>query len=73
MMADKSEALETALWAAMVALQEKAALTRRLSTQAPGHGNSDFGARFTEQVESLEQQIATIRQVLQDDKLFGTG
>jgi two-component system, chemotaxis family, protein-glutamate methylesterase/glutaminase len=64
MMAEQSEALETALWMALNTLDEHATLSRRLLTQAQERGHDWLARRFTEKVEESEQRAAIIRQVL---------
>lgn len=57
---EQSEELERALWAAVRALEESAALSRRLSTREPG----ELRARFAEKARTQDQQADLIRQML---------
>jgi len=64
LLAHQSEYLEAALWAALRALEEQAALSRRLSERAQGRGHSRAASQFTEQALETEQRSHVIRQVL---------
>lgn len=57
---EMSAATEAALWAAMRALEEKAALTRRLSASSP----KDMEERMRDQAEADEAHAETIRKIL---------
>ncbi|MET0388783.1 MAG: chemotaxis protein CheB [Polyangiales bacterium] len=61
----QDESMERALWAAVRALEESAALSRRLSIKAVG----ELRRRFTESSATFAQQAETIRAVL----LHGSG
>lgn len=64
---DQAHAVEAALWAAMRALEEKAALSVRLSQQTNAHGIAD---RFREQAQDYRDHAETIRGMLfEDEKL----
>lgn len=58
---EQAQAVETALWAAMRALEEKAALETRLSAST---SDSKMGSRFKEQAESDQAHAETIRRLL---------
>lgn len=61
----QSTALEAALWAALRALQEKAALMRRLALNARNRGRGLVAARFEEQAKEVEEQEEVIRHALE--------
>jgi two-component system chemotaxis response regulator CheB len=64
LMAEQVEALDGALWTALRALEENAALSRRLATQAEQRGFHRAAARFREQQRNGEQHALVIRKVL---------
>lgn len=57
-------ALETALWGALRALEEQAALGRRLAVRARELGQLKSAARYEERADAAQQQARTVRQVL---------
>jgi two-component system chemotaxis response regulator CheB len=57
-------ALETALWAALRALEEQAALGWRLSLRARELRQLKSAARYEERAEAAQEQARTLRQVL---------
>lgn len=60
----QGDALESALWTAVVTLKERAALSRRLSAKM-GDRQQDFAARrLAAQAADMDQHAATIRGVL---------
>jgi two-component system chemotaxis response regulator CheB len=71
-LAEQSEALETALWAALNTLEESASLSRRLARQAHERGQSWLAARFNERIRESEQRADAIRQVLSKDETAAT-
>lgn len=58
-------ALESALWAALRALEEQASLGRRMAARARGLGQVKSAVRFDERAESSEQQARVVRETLQ--------
>jgi two-component system chemotaxis response regulator CheB len=62
---EQSLALESALWAALRALEEQAALGRRLASRARDLGQVKSATRFDERAESAEHQAQVVRQTLQ--------
>jgi two-component system chemotaxis response regulator CheB len=64
LLARQSEQLEEAFWTALRALEEKAALSRRLCVRAQERGHVQAAAAFNEQGREAEQQAALIRDVL---------
>lgn len=59
----KEAALEAALWAAVVALEERGDLTRRLYRRMSGLGTS-AGDRYLRQASEIEEQAVLIRDLL---------
>ncbi len=64
----KEAALEAALWAAVVALEERADLTRRLSRRMSPSSPS-AGERYLSQVHEMEEHAVLIRELLASIKL----
>lgn len=64
LLAAQSEALEEALWNALRALEEKAALTQRLAERAYDRNGKISAQRFEEQAQINHQRAALIRQML---------
>jgi two-component system chemotaxis response regulator CheB len=61
MLVEQGEALEGALWTAVRALEERAALFRRVTKSSTASG---LPARSAEQADELEQQAGLIRELL---------
>jgi two-component system chemotaxis response regulator CheB len=64
LLAEQSEELEAALWAALRALEEQAALTRRLADRGRERGRTALVARFEERAEQAQSRATLIRQAL---------
>ena len=64
LLAEQSEALETALWTALRALEEKAALVHRLAGRARDRRQLLSAERFAEQAQVAQQRATLIRQLL---------
>jgi two-component system chemotaxis response regulator CheB len=64
LLAHQADQLEAALWTALRALEEHAALSRRLSTRASGGGHTRSAAVFTEHAVDAEHRASLIRTVL---------
>src|SRR4051794_13840010 len=62
--AEQSEALEAALWTALRALEERAALAGRLVERLQKRGNGRSAAFFQRQSDESKHRAAVIRQVL---------
>ena len=58
---EQGRALEMAMWAALRALEERAALMRRMARRAVESGHERTAVRFTEQATDLDDRAATIR------------
>lgn len=56
--------LDTALWVALRALEERSSLARRLSQRLRTRGNESAAARYDQQVEEAERNADIIRAVL---------
>ncbi|PPS45348.1 chemotaxis protein CheB [Chroococcidiopsis sp. TS-821] len=64
LLAEQSEALEEALWNALRALEEKAALSQRLATQARTRNQPYSAKRFQTQGEDAQAQAKLVRNLL---------
>lgn len=64
LLAEQSEALETALWNAFRALEERAALSSRMHQRARDRNQSRSAARFQEQAHEAQQNATVIRELL---------
>ena len=73
LMAEQSEALEGALWAALRALEENAAFSRRMAERARKHHQTLLAGRYEGNASELEQHALAIRQVLQTNEKVGSG
>ncbi len=69
LLAEQSEALEAALWTALRALEESAALSQRLLERARKRGNTIMVQRFGQQDHLAQQRAEVIRQVLLNGRL----
>jgi two-component system chemotaxis response regulator CheB len=61
LLAAHGNALETALWTALRALEERAALLRRLSRRSEAAGRARSALRFAEHAAELERRAETVR------------
>src|SRR3954464_3726137 len=61
---EESTALEGALWAALRALEEQAALSRRMAARARDVGQAKSAHRYAERAETAESQARTVRGAL---------
>jgi two-component system chemotaxis response regulator CheB len=68
LLASQSDGLETALWSAMRALEEKASLTRRLAERATERSQPGVAERFGARADEAEAQADIIRRVLLDQR-----
>jgi two-component system chemotaxis response regulator CheB len=64
MVAAQADVLESALWTALRALEEKAELSRRLAVRTRQRGLDRLARRYDHAVENAERGSNTIRQVL---------
>ncbi len=64
LLAEQSDALEEALWVALRALEESAALALRMAKRASDRNNSRSAEQFAQQAEETKQRAALIRNVL---------
>ena len=64
LVAEQGESLETALWTALRALEERSALARRLAARSREVGNAQLAARYEERVHEGDQSALLIRQML---------
>jgi len=65
LLVQKSEELESALWACVRLLHEKATLTRQTAKRAATGTDGDMAARFEEQAEVSERYARVIRELLE--------
>jgi two-component system chemotaxis response regulator CheB len=65
LLAVQGQALETALWTALRALEERAAMNRRIALRASGRGQSAVSSRHLEQAHEADDQAAVVRRVLE--------
>ena len=66
LLAEQSESLEAALWAALRALEEQAALHGRMARKAGLRDQDVLAGRFRQNAQDLERHAEVIRQILQD-------
>jgi len=64
LLASQSETLDAALWTALRALEENAALSQQLSSRARRRGNDRLADRFADNAELAMRRAGTIRDVL---------
>jgi two-component system chemotaxis response regulator CheB len=63
--AEQTEVVESALWGALRALEERAAMARRMAARFRERGSKTSAARFEQQADAAGQQALTIREALQ--------
>jgi two-component system, chemotaxis family, protein-glutamate methylesterase/glutaminase len=68
LLASQHDGFETALWTALRALEEKAALSRRLSRRAHERNMPEVAARFEEQKAGAEHAASVVHQLLSRPK-----
>jgi two-component system chemotaxis response regulator CheB len=68
----KSEALEAALWSALRALEESAAISRRMAERAEKNGHELVQARVVEDAMEKEAQARMVRDMLMGNQAGGT-
>ncbi|MBD2065508.1 chemotaxis protein CheB [Funiculus sociatus GB2-A5] len=73
LLAEQSEALETALWSGLRALEERAALANRMFKGAHERNQARSAQRFAQQEQEAQQNAAVIRQVLLKGLKHGDG
>jgi two-component system chemotaxis response regulator CheB len=66
LMLGKQTAIETALWAAIVALDERAELARRVVKRLQGHGRTLQLARYRRDIADAEQRAQVLRGLVRD-------
>jgi two-component system chemotaxis response regulator CheB len=65
LLAGQNEIVEGALWAALRALEERAAMSRRMADRLRRRGTRSSAARFERQADAAVQQALVIRDALQ--------
>ncbi len=76
LLAQQADSVETALWSAIRALEEKAALARRMAVQARQQNRFMSEAQFTARADEAEQHATLVRQVIsqqQQNKVGNNG
>lgn len=68
LMAEQADDVERALWSAVRALEEKAALARRMAYQAREKNRLMSANQFFERAQEAEQHAKLVRQVMQHNK-----
>jgi two-component system chemotaxis response regulator CheB len=63
--AQQTETVESALWSALRALEERAAMARRMAGRLRGRGSKTSAVRFERQADAAVQQALVIREALQ--------
>lgn len=61
---EQADAVEIALWSAVRALEEKAALARRMAFQAKQQNRSISEAQFNKRAQEVEEHAARVREIL---------
>ena len=64
LLAEQNDALEVALWSALRALEEKAALTDRMAKRAQTNSQNISAQRFQTQAQDSQQSAVLVRQML---------
>lgn len=64
LLAEQSGAVETALWSALRALEERAALAQNMSHRAAQRGSDPIARKFADQARECESDARLIREVL---------
>jgi two-component system chemotaxis response regulator CheB len=64
----QSESIDTALWSAFRALEENAALARRLAKQARQNQRTNSAKMFEQRAQAVERQAEVIRNLLLNEK-----
>jgi len=72
LLAAQSEELEAALWTALRALEEQAALSGELAQRMAKRGSSQSAARFEEQASAARRNADFVRRVLEGNGPFST-
>jgi two-component system chemotaxis response regulator CheB len=62
--AEQTDTVESALWAALRALEERAAMARRMAGRLRGRGSKSSATRFEAQADAAVQQGLVIREAL---------
>jgi two-component system chemotaxis response regulator CheB len=64
LLGQQTDALESALWVALRSLEERSALSRRMSRNADRRGHKFMAGRFEEQAADADRAAASIRDFL---------
>jgi two-component system chemotaxis response regulator CheB len=66
LLSEQSDSLESALWTAVTALEERAALLRRVAARMDGRARNGSHERLGEEAEAADRRAALIRGILQN-------
>jgi two-component system chemotaxis response regulator CheB len=69
LLAEQAEGVESALWTAFRALEERAALCHRIAERMRRRGSHPTEHRFVEQAQEAKRRAAILREVLMSDKV----
>jgi two-component system chemotaxis response regulator CheB len=72
LLVEQSNAVESALWAAVRVLEEKAALTSRMAAKAKKDSFSRSARRFSDQAENAERSADIIRELILSGKAIAS-
>jgi two-component system, chemotaxis family, protein-glutamate methylesterase/glutaminase len=72
LVAEQSQALEDALWTALRTLEDKAALSRRLSARAHTAGQDRVAENFAAHARDVEERAKVVRSVLEEIDVLTT-
>lgn len=71
LLAHQGHSVESALWTAMMALKERAALSRKMATRLRDRGGTSSAYRFDEQATDADERASVILEVLRNLGLAG--
>ena len=64
LLTEQSESVEAAMWSALRALEERAAMLRRIAQRMTAHGNRRTAMRYARSAEDTVQHALTLREAL---------